>query len=306
MNSFILVNKPSGPSSAKVVNKFKNRFDFKIGHTGTLDPAACGLLVLATNDATKFIRFIGTNSRKYRFKMHFGIKTDTADTTGTIIEENNLRPTQEEVEKIIPEFIGKIVQVPPIFSAIKVDGNRAYQLARRGKDFELEPRDIQISSLKLTHDSNIQLRPKQEADYGLAPLSAKKLELKKEMKKCELAEYSFIVECSQGTYIRSLGESIAKRLGKIGCLSLIERLEHDGFSLEQITDGEYKIVDLEILLDRYPKLILNQGILQKMRNGLYEEMQIDDGFYASLYEGKFAGMIEARGGVLFCARMVKE
>src|SRR5262249_55570749 len=142
------IDKPEGVSSTFITNKLKRILNpKKIGHAGTLDPAASGILPIALGEATKTIEYYETAKKRYRFTIKFGITTDTLDREGKIIEQNDIMPKLSDIEKVLPRFIGKIKQIPPQFSALKVNGKRAYDLAREGVEFELKEREISIYSL---------------------------------------------------------------------------------------------------------------------------------------------------------------
>ena len=150
INGWIILDKPKGISSNQILRKIQYELKAKkAGHIGTLDPFASGVLPLAFGEATKLIPYLEKGDKTYEFELEFGTSTTTDDTEGEINSTSNIIPSQEEIEKIIPQFIGRITQTPPKYSAIHIDGKRAYTLAREGKDFEIPKREIEIKSLIL-------------------------------------------------------------------------------------------------------------------------------------------------------------
>ena len=203
MTGFLLINKPVGPTSFNIVAKIRRKFMIKkVGHCGTLDPAAEGLLVVAVGrEATRLIQYV-KDDKTYEFGISFGKQTSTGDREGEVIAESDKIPTKEELLAVIPQFIGEISQTPPIYSAIKIDGKRAYQLAREGVAVEMKSRKTNIYSLTmLSFDAD-----KKEA--------------------------TFRVDCSTGTYFRSLSEDLAKACGSLGFCSFIKRTRVGDFLLE--------------------------------------------------------------------------
>lgn len=196
------MNKPKGITSNAAVVQTRKIFDAnKNGHCGTLDPFAEGVLPIAFGEATKLIPLISEGHKEYEFVLKFGEKTDTLDTEGKIIARADKIPTEAEISEILPNFFGRIKQVPPIYSAIKIDGKRAYDLARQGKDIEIPVREIEVYALEL-----------------------------KEMLPDNSARFS--VECSKGTYVRTLGADIAEKLGTVGYLTALKRTKYANFSIE--------------------------------------------------------------------------
>jgi tRNA pseudouridine55 synthase len=186
MNGFLLINKPEGPTSFNMVARVRKKFGIKkVGHCGTLDPLAEGLLVLAIGDATRLIQYLG-DDQVYEFGISFGKRSETGDREGKITEECDKTPAKEELLKVIPEFIGEISQTPPAFSAIKINGKRAYELARAGEAVEMKSRKIKIYSLDL-----------QAYDF-------------------EQKTANFRVSCSSGTYVRTLAQDIAEKCATLG------------------------------------------------------------------------------------------
>ena len=200
--TFVSLVDESG-TGADVVRKLKFFLKpKKIGHAGTLDPFATGVLPVALGEATKLLPFVTDGAKEYEFILQFGAETDTDDSDGQIISQTDKIPTQSEIEKVIPSFRGKIVQVPPAYSAIKINGQRAYDLARKGIEVEIPPREIEIYDLKL-----LEMLPENRA----------------RLKVC----------CSKGTYVRTLGKDIALKTGSKGYLQELRRIKCGNFDLKQ-------------------------------------------------------------------------
>ena len=188
MDGIIIINKPKNYTSHDIVYKIKKATDEKVGHTGTLDPLATGVLPILIGKGTLCSKYLINHDKTYQVELKLGIKTETADSEGKIIEEKEVPEEslkKETVKEILNFFLGKQTQVPPIYSAIKVKGKKLYEYARKGEKIEIEPRNIEIY----------------------------KIELKNVDKANKVI--SFEVSCSKGTYIRSLCEDIAKRLGTV-------------------------------------------------------------------------------------------
>ena len=210
ISGIVLLHKEEGMSSQYAVNRVKRIFGVdKAGHTGTLDPLATGVLPVLVGRAVKASEFMLTSDKHYSATLLLGVKTDTDDITGTVLSEVDEMPTEEEVISAAKSFIGKSKQVPPMYSAIKVGGEKLYELARRGETVEREARDIVIHSL--------------------------------EIERINEREYKIDVHCSKGTYIRSLLADIGERLGVGGTMKTLERTEASGFPLSMThTIGEFE------------------------------------------------------------------
>ena len=212
-NGWIILNKPKNISSNKALSEVKKIFNCKkAGYIGTLDPLAHGVLVIALGEATKAIPYVNQQYKEYLFELEFGFATDTLDLEGKITEENGRIPEIAEIKSVLPKFIGNIEQVPPNYSAIKIDGKRSYKLAREGKIFEIPSRKVQIHSLKMISYENSKL--------------------------------TLLVGCSTGTYVRSLAVDIAKKLGTFATVTDINRTQSGSFLLKDaiILDNLKKMV----------------------------------------------------------------
>jgi tRNA pseudouridine55 synthase len=202
MNGLLLIDKPYGMGSTDAVTQVKRALPrgTKVGHAGTLDPLATGLLPIAVGEATKLLRFIVDAHKAYDFTIIWGERRSTADAEGVVTERSDVRPSGEQVNAILPGFMGSIMQRPPAYSAIKVGGERAYDLARAGQAVELAARQVEIHELTLL-----------AADEGSATLR---------------------VGCGKGTYVRSLAEDIAQTLGTVGYVGMLRRVRVGKFSVE--------------------------------------------------------------------------
>lgn len=201
VNGWLIVDKPVGLGSTDVVNQTRRLLNAnKNGHAGTLDPFATGVLPIAFGEATKLIPFVTDGPKEYEFTLKFGVSTTTDDCEGEICQNGGRIPDKEEILQVIPSFIGKIQQIPPVYSAIKINGERAYKLARQGQQVEMKPREVEIFDLKFLMQN--------ESDA-----------------------FSFRVACSKGTYVRTLGRDIALKLGTIGHLTALRRTKCAIFSL---------------------------------------------------------------------------
>ncbi|MBO7332413.1 MAG: tRNA pseudouridine(55) synthase TruB [Alphaproteobacteria bacterium] len=276
ITGWLVLDKPLGMSSAQAVGKVKHLLHpQKIGHAGTLDPLASGVLPLALGKATRTVSYVMDGHKKYRFEITFGKATTTDDAEGEIIKTSSKLPTEEEIRQILPQFTGKIKQTPPIYSALKVNGKRAYALARQGEEFHLSEREIEIFVLNFIEKSAI--------DKAILD-----------------------VECSKGTYVRSLGRDIAEKLGSVGHISYLRRTksgkfeEKDAISLEKLEkiiygkNQEQFLIPIETVLSdilelavsRKEALALSQGQVLKNRSNL------KNGFYKAIFEGMLIAFVD--------------
>jgi tRNA pseudouridine55 synthase len=248
VNGWLILDKPQGLNSTKAVSRVKHLFNAqKAGHAGTLDPLATGVLPIALGEATKTVPFVMDGSKAYRFTIVWGAETDTDDSDGSVTEQSEKRPSRSEIEAILPRFTGTISQLPPRYSALKVDGARAYDLARENEDFELQPRDITIDSLRLVEIS----------DPEHAVLEA---------------------ECGKGTYVRSLARDIGRVLGALGHVGALRRTrvgpfdEAEAISLATLETLEADglpgtLLPVETALTEIPSLSLSSSDAARLRLG---------------------------------------
>lgn len=193
ISGWIIIDKPAGMTSTAVVNKVRWAFDAKkAGHAGTLDPAATGVLAVALGEATKTVPFVTDALKAYIFTVRFGAATNTDDAEGEVTETSDARPTDDEIRAALPAFVGDILQVPPKFSAVKIDGQRAYAMARAGEEVEIEPRPLFVESLTLLD------RP----DPDTAVLE---------------------MVCGKGGYVRSIARDLGQALGCLGHVETLRR-----------------------------------------------------------------------------------
>ena len=265
MNGIVIINKPKGCTSHDVVYKVKKLFNEKVGHTGTLDQMDEGVLQVLVGKGTLLSKYLINHDKKYVVKLQLGIKTDTADSEGKIIEEKDMDLSifnQEKLNEILKTFIGKQEQIPPIYSAIKVNGKKLYEYARKGQNVEIKPRQIEIYDINLINFS-------------------------KEEKQIE-----FEVFCGKGTYIRSLCEDIAKKMNTVGYMKELKRIQVGNFKIEnsvaveELTANfdnekyiENKIISIEKLFENNEKIILNSRKLELFLNGVKITQNYADGVY---------------------------
>ncbi len=241
MDGIILINKTHGKTSRDVVDAVEKKFQIKkVGHTGTLDPFATGLLVITLGKGTKAGPYLEALDKTYVATLKLGTKTDTGDLTGTVIETKELPPFNGgDVLKALTSFLGDSTQIPPMYSALKKDGVPLYKLARQGETVEREPRKVHISNIKL--------------------------------KNLTADEITFEVRCSKGTYVRTLGEDIAEKLGTVGHLTALTRtavgkfLLDDAHTLEYVTPSS--IISVRDALDFMEKVIVKGDDIKKIMDG---------------------------------------
>lgn len=233
MNGIIIINKPAGMTSHDVVNQIRKIFKTKkVGHCGTLDPDATGVLVVAINKATKILQFLTADSKEYIATLSLGTATDTYDASGNIIEQKEFQPLSNEIIlKTLSSFTGIQEQIPPMHSAIKVKGKKLYEYARNHETVEIPKRTIEVKDIELLSvDNNL---------------------------------IQFKVACSKGTYIRSLCYDIAKKLDYPGHMAALIRSKsgifsiEDAYTLKQIENGEFELLTIEQALSNYPKLVVD-------------------------------------------------
>lgn len=278
MNGWLNIYKPRGISSAKAVAIIKRKLPkgTRIGHAGTLDLEAEGILPIAIGKATKLIKFMQDARKEYLFEVKFGAQTDTADAAGEIIKKCEYIPTEEEARGACSKFVGKIKQIPPAYSALKVGGKRAYDLAREGKEVNLAEREIEIYSLKL------------------------------ESYNSEIPSATYIAECSKGTYIRTLAEDISLSLQSLGFVLLLARRKVGIFNLLNSLEistlddaGSGKVSEflfkMEVVLDDIPVIDVDVDIARKVIYGQKVQLNSEDLEQIWL---RYNGEILAIGGVI--------
>jgi len=250
VSGWIILDKPLGLGSTECVSKIKWLYQAaKCGHAGTLDPLASGMLPIALGEATKTVPYVMDGEKTYRFTVSWGAETNTDDLEGEIVRSSPSRPSAQDIRALIGEFTGEIQQTPPAFSAVKINGERAYNLARDGEEVEIEPRAVVIHRLDLVET--------QENDAAV-----------------------FECECGKGTYVRALARDMGRRLGCFGHVSELRRTavgpfdEEDLVPLEdlQALEGNLEALDAEILatgiaLDDLPEIPVSPDQAQRIRSG---------------------------------------
>ena len=247
MLGFLNIYKPTGMTSNAVVQKIKKRFKIsKIGHMGTLDPMACGVLPIAIGKATRLFDYSLNKTKRYTAIFDFGYTTDSLDITGAETNRDNKLVEEQDIINACSKLIGKIAQIPPNFSAKHINGKRAYDLARDGIEFKLNPKDITIYQLNL-------------------------------MEKLDINRFKFDILCSSGTYIRSIARDLGELLGTYGCMSFLERTETGEFNKETAIDIDKLLADYTGLEDcllsplevfkNVPQYVVDDNVLKNILDG---------------------------------------
>ena len=257
MNGIVIVDKPVGWTSQDVVSKLRGKLHTKrIGHGGTLDPMATGVLPVFVGRATRGVEFFEHAEKTYETVLRLGLLTDTEDTSGTVLEERSVAVTEEQLEAALAQFRGEILQIPPMYSALKVNGQKLYDLARKGKEVERQPRPITIHELEL---------------LGFDGRDAK-----------------LRVRCSKGTYIRTLCKDIGLALGCGGCMAELRRTaagaytEAEAVKLETLIDSEEPetyLRPVDTMFARYEAIILTENQEKRCRCGNSFTLPGADGTY---------------------------
>ncbi|MBY0407290.1 MAG: tRNA pseudouridine(55) synthase TruB, partial [Rickettsiales bacterium] len=280
VHGWIILDKPSGITSAHAVAKVKRLLKAeKIGHAGTLDPLASGVLPLALGEATKTVTYMMDTTKLYSFTATWGQERDTDDSEGQVVAESAERPKKEDILYVLGQFVGPLKQTPPVYSAIKMDGKRAYAMARAGEEVVMEARDVTVFRLELS-------------DY--APDSA-----------------SFICECSKGTYIRSLARDMGRALACLGYISALRRLkvgnfgESDAISLEGLEEMVHNpatyLRPVESALDDILAwdITPDQALELKMGRSIHLPGKVEDSasiFLLAMCEGKAVAVCSLQHG----------
>ena len=271
MNGILIIDKPKGFSSHDIVAKVRKITKEKVGHTGTLDPLATGVLPLLIGKGTLCSKYLINHDKKYKVNLKLGIKTATGDEEGEILEKKEVNKDildKNNVEKVLGSFLGEQEQIPPKYSAIKVNGKKLYEYARKNQEVKIEPRKINIYEINLLEIN--------ENDY----------------------EIKFEVKCSKGTYIRSLCEDIAKKMKTVGYMKDLKRIEvgelkiDQAISIEDLTEEvvEKKIVKIEDLFKDLENIELNKRKLKLFLNGVQLTVNKKDGIYKIYSENIFIGI----------------
>lgn len=277
MNGIVIVDKPQGWTSQDVTARLRRVFSTRrIGHGGTLDPMATGVLPVFVGRATRAVEFFEHAEKTYEATLRLGMKTDTQDITGAVLEERPVTVTEQDILNVLPAFRGEILQIPPMYSALKVNGQKLYDLARKGKEVERQPRPITIHELELLHFDGQDARIR--------------------------------VRCSKGTYIRTLCEDMGEKLGCLGCMAALRRTRAGEYTIE-------KAVPLQTLLDAenpeqyllsmdspflgYPAVTLSENQEKRCRNGNAFTLRVPDGTYRAYGKnGEFLMLARVENGVM--------
>lgn len=245
VDGWVVLDKPVGLTSTQAVSRLKRVYNArKAGHAGTLDPLASGILPVAFGEATKTVPFVQDGEKAYRFTVRWGAETDTDDSDGRVTSESERRPARAEIEALLPRFVGDILQTPPQFSAVKIAGERAYDLAREGERVELKARAVTIHSLSI------------EA--------------------CSPDETQFFMECGKGAYVRAIARDLGRLLGCYGHVTALRRtrvgpfVEEDSYTLDEIeTQGMAAdaLLPVEAGLAELPCVVVDRDTAARLRRG---------------------------------------
>lgn len=283
---FIFLNKPADLTSQKFLTEFKKKYQLrKVGHHGTLDPFATGLLLVGVNEATKFFPYIDDSKKSYHATLCLGVKTDTLDLTGKVLENKDVKDfSLDELRAQANFLVGKILQEPPMYSAVKVDGQKLYELARKGEVVERKPREVEIYELKI-------------------------LAWQKPFLKID-------VTVSRGTYVRVLAEQLAEKLGTVAHLTELERTMLCGKNLNQSfdvndeDDFRHKKISIEHLLSMFERLDLDEQQARALRQGKILDSKssalhsVDSVFIKVFHDDQFFGLVRTEGDQLVVERLM--
>ena len=277
MNGIVIIDKPAEWTSQDVVSKLRGALHTKrIGHGGTLDPMATGVLPVFVGRATRGVEFFEQAEKTYESVLRLGITTDTEDMTGTVLEERPVAVSREQLEAVLQQFRGEIQQIPPMYSALKVNGQKLCDLARKGKEVERKPRTITIFSLECL-----------DFDGQTAYLR---------------------VRCSKGTYIRTLCKDIGEALGCGGCMASLRRTAAGAYTIDQAVplqvlvesdDRESYLRPVDSMFTEYPALTLTDKQELRCRNGNAFSVQMEEGTYRAYSQtGEFLMLAQVKDGVM--------
>lgn len=292
LNGWLVIDKPYGMGSTEVVSRLKRLFHpRKIGHAGTLDPLATGVLPIAMGKATRTVPFVMNGLKKYTFQIQFGQATTTDDLEGEVIATSDHRPSKDEIEAVLPSFTGDILQVPPAYSALKTAGKRAYEKARKGEVVSLPPRPVHVESLTLTD-----LRAPDKA--------------------------VLTVTCGKGTYVRSLGRDIARQCGSCGCIAELRRTQSgpftlaDAISLDKLEKEAYSenprevLIPLEAVLTDILELAVSENEARALGHGRAVPLPAgacfqEGDFLKAMLSGRLIAFGYAEGGMFRPSKVFK-
>ena len=277
MNGIVIVDKPQGWTSQDVTARLRRVFNTRrIGHGGTLDPMATGVLPVFVGRATRGVEFFEHAEKTYEAVARLGLLTDTEDTSGTILEEREVHVSETEFLEILSQFRGKIMQVPPMYSALKVNGQKLCDLARKGKEVERQPREIEIFELECLAFDGLTARLR--------------------------------VRCSKGTYIRTLCKDIGLALGCGGCMQALRRVTAGAYTIEEAVplqelldtaEPEKYLRQVDTMFTRYPAVTLSPKQEQRCRNGNSFSLNLPEGTYRSYSQaGEFLMLAKVEDSVM--------
>lgn len=277
MDGIVIVDKPQGWTSQDVTARLRRVFGTRrIGHGGTLDPMATGVLPVFVGRATRAVEFFEHAEKTYETVLRFGITTDTEDMTGTVLTEENVSFTEEQLQETLAAFRGEILQVPPMYSALKVNGQKLCDLARKGKTVERQPRPITIHELTLVERGENTLRLR--------------------------------VRCSKGTYIRTLCKDIGEKLGCGGCMESLRRVAAGEYTVDEAVplqtlldteEPEKYLRDVDTMFRNYPAVTLTANQETRCRNGNAFSVSLTPGTYRAYSQaGEFLMLAKVDGGVM--------
>jgi len=245
VDGWLALDKPVGMTSTQAVSRLKRIYNAqKAGHAGTLDPLASGILPVAFGEATKTVPFVQDGEKAYRFTVHWGVETDTDDADGRGVRESAVRPERAAIEVLLPQFVGEILQTPPQFSAIKIAGERAYDIAREGELVDLKPRVVKIRSLTLIDASR--------------------------------DDATFVMECGKGAYVRAIARDLGRVLGCFGHVTALRRtrvgpfVEDDAYTLDEIENQNMAaeaLLSVEAGLAELPCVVVDRDMAARLRRG---------------------------------------
>ena len=268
-NGILVIDKSAGWTSQDVAAKLRGVFhERRVGHGGTLDPMATGVLPVFIGRATRAAEFLESAEKEYVAGLRLGVVTDTQDTSGTVLETNPVCVTRAQLEAALRQFLGPIEQIPPMYSAIKINGQKLYELARRGQEVARRPRSITIHALELLEG--------------------------------EGADWTVRVRCSKGTYVRTLCHDLGRALGCGGCMSSLRRTRAGSFTLAQAVTMQQVLMPVDAVFAAHPPLIVTLGQAAKLKNGAQvKDWQFQPGTYRVYAEdGEFLLLGRVEGGVL--------
>lgn len=279
INGIVLVDKPAGVSSNKVVNIVKHKIGAnKCGHLGTLDLEGAGLLPVTVNKGTKMFEYFLSKTKTYETVFVFGFETDTLDTSGNITKECDCVIDTEDLQNAVKSMIGKQQQMPPQYSAKKVGGKVAYKEARKGNEVILQPKEIEIFDFKL-------------------------------LEQIDERTFRFEISCSSGTYIRSICRDLAYKMSTYGSMQSILRTRcgkfflKDAFSIEQIENGDFEILSCADMFD-FKEIILSDLQTEKLLNGQTIDFVGEEGQYKLFFDNYFLGVGEVGEGLKLSLRLI--